>query len=245
MLGCDCVKSDEEVRRVAKFVVHSLDSDRYGDRDRDSSRKDNTSASLGSFLHIGPHYREGNNELERILGRGYRMNSNLEDIVLERLDLDPQVVKVEAEKLGDGVTLEGLEAHVRDNIQMESERNTVKYEHRNSRRYSALSVSHYEHFYGFLGNHKWENHEGLSNMLQNKWNKSNNIERAGRAILNEDCKRNVQTKRIVTSNHKEELEEEKDLPVNRSHDKRIIGNCLVRSQIQSTQADSNHFYELT
>jgi len=45
-----------------------------------------------TFLHIAPDHREGIHELEYKLSRGYKLNANLEQITLERMDLQPQIV---------------------------------------------------------------------------------------------------------------------------------------------------------
>lgn len=84
ILGCDC---SDDVSSLAKTVAHSL---------KKSSSKDckrNEPPFCGSFIHIGPENRANLKDLVSELDIKYSMNTAVEDIVLQRIELEPFIQK--------------------------------------------------------------------------------------------------------------------------------------------------------
>jgi hypothetical protein len=93
-----------------------------------------------SFLHIEPCHRENVNRLQSELKNGYRMNTKVTNIVLERVHLVPLIMD----------SKEDSEEQLRDDIAGEIG-GFVEYQHVVSSKYSALVGYHSKHYYGLNG----------------------------------------------------------------------------------------------
>jgi hypothetical protein len=119
IIGADCAHDFSSVGAIAKFVAYALKKD----MDRD--------AQTGSFLHVGPKNRENIHDLIVKLTRGYRMDAEIEDIVLQRFDLVPVVA----------TSVKDMNAH----LKVSSEELTagyVEYQRFDESIYSAVHVCH-------------------------------------------------------------------------------------------------------
>lgn len=77
ILGADCAHDFPSVGAIANFVSSCL------------KKRTDYNAKGGSFLHIGPKNRENIHDLIVRLARGYNMDTEIEDVVLQRFDLVP------------------------------------------------------------------------------------------------------------------------------------------------------------
>lgn len=93
-----------------------------------------------SFLHIEPQHHENIERLKSELKNGYRMNTDLKDIVLERVHLSPLIMD----------SREDSEAQMRDDIEGEVG-GYVEYRDVVSSKYIALVAYHNKVYYGLNG----------------------------------------------------------------------------------------------
>eukprot|EP00558_Chaetoceros_sp_UNC1202_P004917 CAMPEP_0197246920 /NCGR_PEP_ID=MMETSP1429-20130617/23539_1 /TAXON_ID=49237 /ORGANISM="Chaetoceros sp., Strain UNC1202" /LENGTH=441 /DNA_ID=CAMNT_0042707695 /DNA_START=22 /DNA_END=1347 /DNA_ORIENTATION=- len=135
IIGCDCAYYFPLVNPLARTVAYSLKSSPY-------DRKKNEQMIRGQFLHIGPAHRESIDELKRKLARGYRMNTRMKDIVLERIDLVPLILD----------SLDDEETQLKEEIEGDSG-GFVEYQNMDASKYTALISSHNEEYDGFNGDY--------------------------------------------------------------------------------------------
>lgn len=135
IIGCDCAYYFPLVEPLARTVAYTLKSSPY-------DRQLNEQYIRGKFLHIGPQHRESIDDLKRKLGRGYRMNTRLKEIVFERVDLVPLIID----------SLEDAEAQMKEEVEGEVG-GYVEYQNIDTSRYSALVGHHNEDYDGFNGDY--------------------------------------------------------------------------------------------
>lgn len=128
IIGCDCVSGLPSVDPLVRTVAYSLKSS-----PRDDAQTEQT--VHGKFLHIGSGKIESFVDLKKTLSKGFNMRSKMEEMVLERLELNPIVAD----------TLEQATAQLKD----EREKNVIApvgFRNIESNTYSAL-VAHHHHDY--------------------------------------------------------------------------------------------------
>ena len=128
IIGCDCVSGLPSVDPLVRTVAYSLKSSPRNNAQTDKHVQ-------GKFLHIGSGKIKAFVDLKKGLSEGFNMRSKMEEMVLERLELNPIVAD----------TLEQANAQLKDerkgNISVPVEFRNVK-----SSTYSAL-VAHHHHDY--------------------------------------------------------------------------------------------------
>lgn len=141
IIGCDCAYYFPLVNPLARTVAYTLKSSPY-------DRSDNQQFVRGNFLHIGPAHRESISDLKTKLSRGYRMETRMKEIVLERVDLAPLILDsldVEAEQMKEEIEVEG---------------GYVEYQNIENSRFTALSGHHNEDYDGFNGDYFFPSENG-------------------------------------------------------------------------------------
>jgi len=104
--------------------------------------KNNEQIIRGHFLHIGPQHRESIGDLKRKLGKGYRMNARMKDIVMERTDLIPLIID----------SVDDVESQMKEEVEGEAG-GYVEYQNVETTKYSALLGYHSEDYDGFNGDY--------------------------------------------------------------------------------------------
>mmetsp|Transcript_7839 Transcript_7839/g.14775 ORF Transcript_7839/g.14775 Transcript_7839/m.14775 type:complete len:482 (-) Transcript_7839:84-1529(-) len=135
IIGCDCAYYFPLVNPLARTVAYGLKSSPY-------DRKNNEQIVRGKFLHIGPRHRESIDDLRRKLARGYRMNTRMKDIVLERIDLVPLIID----------SMENVDAQMKEEVEGETG-GYVEYQNMETTNYSVLVGYHNEDYDGFNGDY--------------------------------------------------------------------------------------------
>lgn len=133
ILGSDIAYYFPLVEPLARTIAYSLKSSPY-------DRKENTQLVRGKFVHVGAQHRESIEELKRKLGRGYKFNTEMESIVMERFDLVP-------------LFLDSADDEV-ENLRNEVEGpmgGYVEYQNIDTSKFSALVGYHNEDYDGFNG----------------------------------------------------------------------------------------------
>ena len=135
IIGCDCAYYFPLVAPLARTVAYTLKSSPYDKNSNDQNVR-------GAFLHIGPQHRESIDDLKRKLGRGYRMDTRMKEIVFERVDLVPLIID----------HLEDAEAQMKEEIEGATA-GFVEYQNVDTSRYSVLVGHHSEDYDGFNGDY--------------------------------------------------------------------------------------------
>lgn len=135
ILGCDCAYYFPLVNPLARTVAYALKSSPY-------DRKNNEQIIRGKFLHIGPRHRESIDDLRRKLARGYRMNTKMKDIVMERIDLVPLIID----------SMESIQRQMKEEVEGETG-GYVEYQNMETTSYSVLVGYHNEDYDGFNGDY--------------------------------------------------------------------------------------------
>jgi len=134
IVGCDCAFGLPSVTPLARTVALTLKS---SPRDKAEQSKQQI---RGKFLHVGPGNIESNFDLENGLVNLHKMVSNMEEIVLERLELVPLVF--------DSLDEAGVQ------LKDETDKNVggmVEFQNIESSIYSALIAHHNEDYDGSNG----------------------------------------------------------------------------------------------
>lgn len=82
IIGCDIAYYFPLVNPLARTVAYSLQVSPY-------DKVDNNQRIGGQFVMIGPEHRENIRDVQQRLTRGYKMNTSLRSLELERFDLVP------------------------------------------------------------------------------------------------------------------------------------------------------------
>ena len=135
VIGCDCAYYFPLVSPLARTVAYSLKSSPY-------DQKSNEQVIRGHFLHVGPQHRESITDLKHKLGKGYRMNTRMKDIVMERTDLIPLIIG----------SVDDVESQMKEEVEGEAG-GYVEYQNVERTKYSALLGYHSEDFDGFNGDY--------------------------------------------------------------------------------------------
>lgn len=133
ILGSDIAYYFPLVEPLARTVAYTLKSSPY-------DRKENTQLIRGKFLHVGPQHRESIEELKRKLGRGYKFNTGMEDIVMERFDLVPLFLD----------SIDDEDDNLKDEVEG-PKGGYVEYQNIDTSKFSALVGYHNEDYDGFNG----------------------------------------------------------------------------------------------
>jgi len=133
IIASDCAYYYPLIHPLARTLAYSLAPSPY---DTLNNKQD----IEGSFLHIGPEYRDAVKDLRNKLTRGYKMNARVESkIVLERYDLVPLVLD----------TVEKEEEQLLE----ETNRGFVEYQSLDTSVYTALLAHHNEDYDGYNGDY--------------------------------------------------------------------------------------------
>lgn len=134
ILGCDIAYYFPLVNPLSRTVAYSLQISPY-------DKVDNIQMTGGQFVMIGPEHRENIRDVQQRLRRGYKMNTSLKGLELERFDLVPllldSIEEDEATQLKEEV--EGDEAGY---IECQSMARS---------RFSLLTAHHNEDYNGYNG----------------------------------------------------------------------------------------------
>ena len=132
IIGCDYVHYSLPVGELARNIAYSL---KCSPQDNPKSNQE----VKGNLLHIGPHCESIDN-LEHELRSGYRMNTKMTDIVLERIELMYLLLN----------KLEDAEMQMEDEIEGDTDGN-LEYQNVERSRYSAIVGHHNEEYSGYGG----------------------------------------------------------------------------------------------
>jgi len=135
IIGCECAYYFPLVSPLARTVAYSLKSSPY-------DLTNNEQIIRGHFLHIGPQHRESIDDLKRKLGRGYRMNTRMKEIVMERIDLVPLFID----------SVDDIESQMKEEVEGETA-GYVEYQNIEASKYFALIGYHNEDYDGFNGDY--------------------------------------------------------------------------------------------
>jgi hypothetical protein len=133
IIGCECAYYFPLVAPLARTVAYALKSSPY-------DRQSNKQSVRGTFLHFGPQHRESIDDLKRKLGKGYRMDTRMKEIVFERVDLVPLIID----------SLEDAEAQMKEEVEGETG-GFVEYQNIDTSKHVALIGYHNEDYDGFNG----------------------------------------------------------------------------------------------
>ena len=157
IIGCHCARDYKHLARTVGYALKCSPFEGEIDSDGGSGR------FRARFVQIEPEFRGNVNNLEKEMREGYRMCTDLRDVVLERVHLVPLIMDGETD--GDGETEgEGDEGDNNDNESSSSVSSSslqddiegevggyVKYEHIESSKYSALVSYHDQKYFGSNG----------------------------------------------------------------------------------------------
>ena len=115
VIGCDCAHQYPSVNPLAKTLAYALTS------------------SGGKLLYIGPKQNQSIQDLQRELKLGYRINTSMSEIALDRIELIPQIVN-----------------SIDDDVQGENG-GSVEHQKIDTSRYSAIVGFHHEEYDGTNG----------------------------------------------------------------------------------------------
>jgi len=135
IIGCECAYYFPLVAPLARTVAYTLKSSPY-------DRQINEQFVRGRFLHFGPQHRESINDLKRKLESGYRMNTRMEEIVLEHIQLVPLIID----------SLEDANAQMREEVEGETG-GFVEYQNIDATKHFALAGYHNEDYDGSNGDY--------------------------------------------------------------------------------------------
>lgn len=132
ILGSDLAYYFPLVTPLARTVAYSLQPSPY-------DRIDNEQLIGGRFVHVGPAHRETVDDLRRKLSRGYKMNVQTKELVLERLDLVPLILDSLLEE----------ETHLQEEVEVQG--GYVEFQNLEKSRFTSLVGHHNEDYDGFNG----------------------------------------------------------------------------------------------
>jgi hypothetical protein len=144
ILACECAYYFPLVHPLARTVAYSLKSSPY-------DRTNNEQIIRGNFLHIGPQHRERPiDDLKRKMGKGYRMNTSLKEIVMERIDLVPLFID----------SVDDIESQMKEEVEGEAA-GYVEYQNIETSKHLALLGCHNEDYDGFNGDYFFPAETGM------------------------------------------------------------------------------------
>ena len=150
IIGCHCAS---EYKHLARTVGYALKCSPF------EGESDNGLRVRARFVQIEPEFRGNVIHLEKEMREGYRMCTDLRDVVLERVDLVPLIMDGDTETEGNGngkgngdneSSSSLSSSSLQDDIEGEVG-GYVKYEHIESSKYSALVSYHDQKYFGSNG----------------------------------------------------------------------------------------------
>jgi len=138
IFACDCAYYFPLVAPLARTMAYSLRPSPYVENDYSNGQQ----KQCGTFLHVGPDHRESIGDLRTKLSRGYRMQTMVENLVLEQFDLVPLVLD----------SLDAEEEQLREEVEGGGV-SYAEYQTMDTSRFTAVVGFHHEDYDGVNGDY--------------------------------------------------------------------------------------------